>query len=138
MSETTPQQIAERTLSAVEEALRHPGEAEKALDGLLAQINAQNGLSATARREAANALEGQRRSIRETRLAEIGAELKSALRRAGLALEYRVLKRRQRKSAKPAGPQPAEQASAPAGSEPSNELGGRETRHGAQWGRDAS
>ena len=115
MSDPTPQLTAERMLRPLEEALRDPDGQEKALDGLLAQINAQEGLPAAARRDAAAALEGQRRTLRQARLAAIAAELRAQLKRFGIAAEFRVLKR-QRKSAKAAAA-PTTQSSTPSASE---------------------
>ncbi|MEE9391182.1 MAG: hypothetical protein V3W41_01620 [Planctomycetota bacterium] len=119
MQQEIPQQIAEDTLRRARALLEQPGPDAKAVQGARESVQAlAPTIGAAAVKDALRAMEGADRQLREHRLRELGDALASALKPLGLRLDVHVLKRQPRKrSAKPAAPQVAEQASAMMGGE---------------------
>lgn len=124
MSETGIQQAVEDLARKAQAALAQPGPAERELDELLARIESQTGLSAPVRREARRALEGDRKALREGRLAELGAELRRVLKPLGLEITARVVRRRRKRATPP--------TSAPA-AEPAHEVAAPARGEGVSW-----
>ena len=98
MSPTNPfsklfSELRPRTQSILEAG----GNAERSLDTLQASISAQVGLSASAKRQAIAALESDRRALKDTRRAELGAEIRSFCSALGLIADIKVAKRCRRK-----------------------------------------
>ena len=124
MSETSIQQVVEDLGRKAQAALAPPGPAERELDELLARIESQPGLSAPVRREARRALEGDRKVLREGRLAELGAELRRVLKPLGLEITARVGRRRRTRATPP--------TSAPT-AEPAHDVAGQAKGEGVSW-----
>jgi|GEM_PF-6472910 len=110
--EISIQQAVDGLARQAQAALAAPGPAERELDELLARIESQTGLTAPVRREARRTLEGDRRALRDSRIAELGAQLQRALKPLGIEITARVVRRRRKRGAKATAPQDARQASA--------------------------